>query len=372
MAPTLTLELENRSNSSQVYAYVTGQSLTNNNHIVLVSADGHTPYYPPSPPHPVHPLEKDCAIPLGRPGSTTSVTVPLIAGGRIWFSLGPKKLSFFVNPGPSLIEPSVTNGSDPNIDVEWAFCEFTFSQGGLYANISYVDFVSLAVSMKLTTTDGKEQNVLGLKPNGLKFICDGLKEQAKKDGQPWDKLVVEKEGRIVRALSPNNGLVMTGGQLFKGYYDGYVNQVWEKYSKAPLLVNTQAQWGKLQGRVSNNHLTFDKGLGTFPKPSTADIFSCSTGPFANNAGATGPLTARISAGFNRSTLLSNDDHPDKEKTDQFYKNAVTNHYSRLVHAANLDERGYAFPYDDVPAGAGGVDQSGFVNGMPRSFKVSIG
>lgn len=114
------------------------------------------------------------------------------------------------------------------------------------------------------------------------------------------------------------------------------------------------------------------GIGSFAKPTTANIFSCSSGPFANNEGALGPLTARITAAFNRSTLLNEQVHPNEEKVDDFYKAEITNHYARLVHQANIDCRGYAFPYDDVPAGGGGVDQSGFVNGSPKEFLVSIG
>ncbi|PQE33941.1 glucanase B protein [Rutstroemia sp. NJR-2017a WRK4] len=365
MSQTLNIELQNRTTSDEVYAYVTGLALNNNNRPFLLQADGKSPYYPESPPSTVHPLSADCAIRLGKQGSTTTATIPLIAGGRIWFSIG-KKLTFFVNPGPALVEPSVTNPTDPNIDVNWAFCEFTFNQTQLYANISYVDFVSLPISMKLIPDRGEPQEIRGLKPDGLEIVCEGLKAQ----GAGWEKLVVESGGRNVRALSPNNGMVMTGGEAFKGHFEPYVDEAWEKYSKTPLTVHTQAEWGEVQGQVKNGELTFP-GLGSFAKPSTADIFSCSTGPFANNAGATGPLTARISAALNRSTLICNDCHPTNEKISEYYKHPITNHYARLVHEANHDGRGYAFPYDDVSSGRE-VDQSGFVSGWPKAFSVAIG
>ena len=44
----------------------------------------------------------------------------------------------------------------------------------------------------------------------------------------------------------------------------------------------------------------------------------------------------------------------------YYTNAITNHYARIVRATTIDGRGYAFPYDDV-APAGGADQSGPVS-----------
>jgi len=56
----------------------------------------------------------------------------------------------------------------------------------------------------------------------------------------------------------------------------------------------------------------------------------------------------------------------------FYTASITNHYARIVHAAQTDGRGYAFPYDDVPA-AGGADQSGFVNDAnPQLLTVTVG
>ncbi|KAI9047434.1 hypothetical protein LZ554_008153 [Drepanopeziza brunnea f. sp. 'monogermtubi'] len=371
MAPnTMDIQLQNRTESSQVYAYITGLALEQKNSPCLIKADGKTPYYPTSPSAILQPLQEDCSIKLGAPGSTTTVTIPQLAGGRIWFSVG-EELHFLINPGPALVEPSISNPSDPNIDIEWDFCEFTFANNSIYANISYVDFLSMSISLTLTPTQGAGQIVLGLKPNGFQSVVDGLQAQNLVDSNDWHKLVYTANGKPLRVLSPNNAIVMNGGNLFQNYYDPYVNQVYEKYASRPLQIDTQAQWGLVSGTVSNNAISFP-GLGAFPKPTTADIFSCSSGPFADNAGALGPLTARIAAGFNRSTLLNEQVHPNQEKVDEFYKAGITNHYARLVHEANLDGRGYAFPYDDVPAGGGGVDQSGFVNGSPKAFVVSIG
>lgn len=359
----MNIQLQNKSDSPQVYAYITGQALDSGNRVCLIQADGKTPYYPVSPPSIGSPILADCAIKIGA-HATTTVTIPHLAGGRIWFSIG-SPLVFLLNPGPAIVEPSVSNPADPSINISWGFCEFTFSNGQIYANISYVDFVCLSIAMSLTPTNGAVQVVRGLKNTGFSDICAGLKAQ----GGDWAKLIYMANGKPLRVLSPNNALVMNGGNLFRGYYDAYVNQVFAHHTNTPLTVDTQAQWGRVSAQVSNNTLNFP-GIGSFAKPATADIFSCSTGPFASNAGALGPLTARISAGFNRSTLLQNVVHPAEEPISSYYSHAITNHYSRLVHAANLDGRGYAFPYDDVP-GSGGVDQSGFVNGQPKSFLVTL-
>lgn len=112
----------------------------------LLQADAKTPYYPANPSTTGTKLSANVSIPLGAPGSTVTAVIPQIAGGRIWFSIGAQ-LVFAVNPGPGLVEPSIFNPSDPNINTNFGFMEFTFNASQLFANISYVDFVvSLCLS----------------------------------------------------------------------------------------------------------------------------------------------------------------------------------------------------------------------------------
>lgn len=368
-ASTLQIDIQNTTTSSEVYAYVTGLAINNGNALMLLESDGRTVYYPASPSGTGAALGANCAIPLGAPGSTTSITIPQIAGGRIWFSVG-SPITFLLNPGPALVEPSVSNPSDPNIDVMWDFCEFTFNSSQIYANISYVDFVSIPISLSLTNSSGVVQSVSGMNSSGLDTVCSNLIAQNASDGAGWNQLVVTSNGSNLRALSPNNGIVMNSS-LFSGYFQSYVNDVWSQYAGESLTVDTQASWGSVAGTVTNGVLTFP-GVGTFAQPSAADIFSCSTGPFANASGEMGALIARISAAFNRSTLLIDTDQPDGENPSNYYQNSITNHYARIVHAANLDGRGYAFPYDDVTPN-GGTDQSGYVaDPNPTLLTIAVG
>lgn len=257
----------------------------------------------------------------------------------------------------------------------WDFCEFTFNSAQLFVNISYVDFVCLPIALTLSTASGATKHVAGMDTDGLDTVCAGLAAQHASDNAGWSSLIVTKpSGGNLRALSPNNGIVLNNS-LFLGYYQPYVDQVWAAYKDKPLSIDTQAQWGTVSGQVSSdtNVLTF-KDVGTFAQPTAADIFSCSTGPFAVSSSNTiemGALTARIAAAFNRSTLLIDDVEPN-EGPRQYYQNAITNHYSRIVHAANLDGLGYAFPYDDVSP-TGGNDQSGAVNDPnPQLLTVTVG
>jgi len=226
------------------------------------------------------------------------------------------------------------------------------------------------MSVRLTTTDGRNDHVAGLATNGLYNVCRALKSQAAQDGQPWTSLIINNTlGKPLRVLSPNNALV-GNPSLFSGYFDGYVDQVYAQYAAQQLLVDTQAQWGLVKGITINNVLTIDGQQ--FSKPSNADIFSCSTGPFANGSPEQLCITPRLSAAFNRGTLLSSPITPDPQGPNSFYQNAVCNHYARIVHEQCLDGRGYAFPYDDVPP-SDGTDQSGYVSdGAPSNLTLTIG
>jgi hypothetical protein len=374
---TLTISLYNSTTSNTVYAYITGLAINNNNAVFLLESNGATAYYPSNPSSNGTALSANCAIALGAPGTTRNVTIPYIAGGRIWFCVN-NTLTFLLNPGengPGLVEPSVSNTSDPNYYLRWDFCEFTYNSAQLYANISYVDFVCLPIALTLTSTSGATEHVGGLPSNGLDNVCNGLIAQNSSDGAGWDQLVVTNNGSNLRALSPSNGIVLNSS-LFQNYWTGYVNSVWNYYVSTPLVVDTQASWGTVTGNTSNDRtqLVFS-GVGSFSKPAAADIFGANSGAFAAQATNTAELLnigARLDAGFNRSTLLIDSDQPDNEQVSTYYTNSVTNHYARIVHAANVDGRGYAFPYDDVTPN-GSVDQSGFVSDpTPSNFLVTVG
>ncbi|KAF2765920.1 glucanase B, partial [Teratosphaeria nubilosa] len=368
-ASTLQVALQNQTTSSTVYAYITGQAINNNNAVVLIESDGKTPYYPPSPSSNGTAIGANVSIPLGAPGNTVTCTIPQIAGGRIWFSIGTP-LQFFVNPGPGLVEPSVFNQSDPNYNTNFGFCEFTYNSSQLFINISYVDFVGPPIALTLQDSSGSTQHVSGMNASGPSTVASGLTAQTKKDGQPWSSLIVNNSsGGLLRILSPNSGIELNP-TWFSAYWTSYVDQVYAKYATNPLTVDTQASYGNVSG--SGNPLNFSAG-GTFAKPSAADIFGNSTGPFATGSNAeTNAIIPRLAAAFDRSTLLLSNNTPNGTTPSQYYTNATTNHYARILHATNLDGFGYTFPYDDVTPD-GGVPQEGAVySSAPSLLTVAVG
>jgi hypothetical protein len=354
---TFTLAFDNQSGAGTAYAYVTGT--TPDNRLVLLRADG-SPYYPQSPSADLTPLPEDCAIPIG---GGARVSVPKMAGARAYVVTGDK-LDFFLNRGPALVHPSFLNTSDPNYQRNWTFCEFTFNDQQLFANISYVDFVATPLGLRLTTTRSGEQTVPGLPGGALDAIAAELKAQ----GSSWGELVqTGSNGQNLRAVSAHYK-----ADRFTGYLDGYIDQVWQKYAGQDLIVDSQnPALGRFTGRVNGGTLTFSGGE-SFAKPVTADVWSCDSGPFAIPAGASDARKAiipRLAASLNRTTLLANPNQPAGEDPAKFYANPETNHYARIVHGKLPDNRGYAFPYDDVSPGP---DFSGAVSaGDPDTLTVTV-
>ena len=364
----LPISLRNNSGSDTVYAYISGADASG--WPGFVTADGQF-HKLPNPSATVTPID-DYSIRLS-PSGGAATTVPLssyVISGRVWFSTS-NKIQFFVNPGspPGLVQPGLTS-SDPNWQTNWTFCEFTYNSANLYANISYVDMVASPISMQTTGSSGT-QNVSPLPAGALGSIASGLIAQHAADGAPWDQLVAtDGSGNTLRVLSPTHS--PTG---FGSYWNSYVNNVWNHYASTGLTINTQSM-GAFTGTVSNGVLTFaglnDDGV-PFTQPSAADIFSCNSGPLYNSGSdVRGAVAARLAAALNRSTLLASggNNQPDGVTPGQYYQDATTNHYARLVH--QYATVGYAFPYDDVgPTGSAPVDGH-LQDAAPTSWTVTVG
>ncbi|MFJ5535040.1 glycoside hydrolase family 64 protein [Streptomyces sp. NPDC093261] len=371
---TCQLALSNASLPGTVRAYVTGHEQSTGGWLLL-RADGSV-YRPSSPPAPGTPLPVDCAIPLGPAGSSPKVlTLPQMYGARIYF-VRDDTLTFFLNPGPALVEPAFATPADPNYGKTWSFCEFTFNSSQLYANISYVDLVT-ALPIGLTL-EGDATHTVAPLPNGaVDRIASDLTAQAAKDGQPWDRLVVRgSDGKVLRVISPQSLMAPYFDQPdrmpFRDLWTAYVDQVWQKYRGTDLRIDLQGGRGVFTGRVSGDTLTFTGGH-SFAKPTSRDIFTCNHGPFANNPGDPDDrkaLLARLAAGFNRSLMLTHPDQPGGVSAADYYQSPVTNHWARVVHANT--PIGYAFPYDDVrPDGQPDVSGAAY-DGNPRRFTVTVG
>ncbi|KAI1113248.1 glycoside hydrolase family 64 protein [Nemania sp. NC0429] len=361
---------------SGMYMYITGRD--SSGLPCLLGANGQFVY--PQADNTGVPKEiiANTALPLNNKGQTTTITLPqALISARIWFSHG--QLRFYTvrdgNGASAIVEPSAANPNDPSAGVQWGFIEFNFDGTTIFANISFVDFVGLTLGMGLTLASGQQQIIQGLQAGAVNNICNDAKQQAGADRQTWDRLcITSPSGQALRVLSPN--LYVSGNpDQFSGYYDNYVNQVWSQYTNQDLIINTQAAAGNVACRASGNQLTCAGDNRAYPKPTTADIWGCNSGPFAiipSDNDVHRAVVPRLCAAFTRSTLLlAGGNVQPSLGTNSYYTVSPTSHYSRIVHKYETNGLGYAFSYDDV--NPNGQNAAGVVAGAnPTNLKITVG
>ncbi|HET9648589.1 MAG TPA: beta-1,3-glucanase family protein [Microlunatus sp.] len=364
---TLPLDLVNRRHGHRMYAVVTGVDPSSGRWFFL-GRDGRTKIVPGAA-RSGSTLSDDVAITLPSSGRPHRIWLPRMSSGRIYLSVD-RRLTFFATPTGGIATPSVADARDVNHDIDWSFFELTFDRHGVYANLSFVDFVGLPLAMRLSTS-GRTQEVGGLRRDALSRIAGGLRAQSDTDNSGWSRLVVREDGRDLRVLSPNLAAQAAGGRSpVAGYLDHYIDQVWRKYRSTTLVVDTQGRWGTVKGRVGSDGLLRFGSAGAFARPSTYAVFNCSVAPFRTSNDVMGNLSARLAAALNRTTLLAHPHQPDTSP-ERFYRTARTNHYARLVHNNSVGGEGYAFPYDDVHT-AGWNAEGRVVHARPKLLRIDAG
>ncbi|KAG6034690.1 hypothetical protein E4U41_006454 [Claviceps citrina] len=350
----MTLEFVNNFGGGRLKAYI--QGLDPEGRVVFIKPDGSL-YYPTSrrSSTPVVINNKKIAIVLPGRGRRFRMSLPVpITSGRVYFSEGRLKFFMVKTPdGDALVQPSVADPNDPSSETSWGFVEFTYTlRGAVNANISYVDFVGMILSMSLRVKDGPDtQWTKGLGSRAVSSICNGLHSQSSSDGRNWKALcVVNRFGKPIRVISPNIYAV-TRPNDFRDYWQGYVDQVWRHFAKTSLIINTQGSAGKVRCRVRGSQMRCAGDNRWYGKPSAKDIWGCDSGTFGEQDGDNDvhlAVIARLCAAFNRSTLLlAGGQLQPRPPATSYYRVNPTNHYSRLVHRNEVDGRGYAFSYDDV-------------------------
>ncbi|KAH8694924.1 hypothetical protein BGW36DRAFT_322374 [Talaromyces proteolyticus] len=355
--PPLKITVTNNIGNN-VNCYITGSESSDSSTLtpMILQADG-TWYYPDGAGSTTpQPITANIAIPLNPKGQTTDITIPgYIKSARVWFAVG--NLQFFTNldanGAPQVTQPSETNPSDPSAGVNWGFVEFNYAaDSGVYANVSYVDFVGLPLGLSLTNSTGAVQTALGLPADAVPKICNDLRNQTSVDGKPWDQLCQTLNGTVIRVLSPNSMVAENSSFGLSNYFDDYVNQVWEKYSSTSLTVNTQNTPGNVTCNVSGDTLLCGGDNKNYTKPASADIFGCASGPLnvepATDNAVRKAVVPRLCAAFNRGTyLLDGGDVQPSLGAQSYYTTKVANWYSEIVHKYEVDGKGYAFSYDDI-------------------------
>ncbi|MFF3245784.1 glycoside hydrolase family 64 protein [Streptomyces sp. NPDC002870] len=358
---TIPLTFTNNSGrSEQIYVYNIGTRLSTGQQ---GWADANGTFHPwPAGGNPPTPAP-DASIAGPARGQSKTIRIPKFSG-RIYFSYG-QKLIFKLTTG-GLVQPAVQNPSDPNRNILFNWSEYTLNDSGLWINSTQVDMFSAPYAVGVKRPDGTTKSTGRLKPGGYNGFFNALR------GQPggWADLIqTRSDGTVLRALAPGHGIA--SGALPASVMNDYVNRVWSKYSTSTLTVTPFADQPnvKYYGRVSGNTMNFTNSSGavvtSFQKPDSDSIFGCYKLLDAPNDQVRGPISRTLCAGYNRSTLLSNPNQPDASSAG-FYKDVVTNHFARKIHAQMVDGKAYAFAFDDV-----GAHESLVHDGNPQQAYITL-
>ncbi|MFD3697049.1 glycoside hydrolase family 64 protein [Streptomyces sp. NPDC058646] len=356
---TIPLTIKNSSGRSEpVYVYNLGTQLSTGRQ---GWADANGTFHPwPAGGNPPTPAP-DASIAGPADGQTRTIRMPKFSG-RVYFSIG-QKIVFKLTTG-GLVQPAVQNPSDPNRNILFNWSEYTLNDAGLWINSTQVDMFSAPYAVGVKGADGAVRNTGRLKPGGYDAVFGQLRAAG------WGGLIQNgPDGTPLRALSPGHGIA--SGGIPSGVMNDYIDRVWNKYRSSTLTVTPFAhQPGtKYYGRVSGDVMNFTNGSGTvvtsFRKPDSDSVFGCYKLLDAPNDLVRGPLSRTLCAGFNRSTLLTNPDQPDANSSG-FYRDAVTNHYSRIVHGQMADGKAYGFAFDDV-----GAHESLVHDGSPQAAFMTL-
>ncbi|CAM3801390.1 beta-1,3-glucanase family protein [Kibdelosporangium persicum] len=352
---TIPLVIQNSSGRSDpVYIYNLGTQLSSGRQ-GWADANGTFHAWPAgaNPPAPA----PDAAIPGPANGQTKTIQIPKFSG-RIYFSYG-QKLVFKLATG-GLVQPAVQNPGDPNVNILFNWSEYTLNDSGLWINSTQVDMFSAPYAVGVKGGDGQVRTTGHLKPGGYAAVFNGLRSQG------WGSLIRDNG---LRALSPGHGVGV--GALPANVMSDYIDRVWSHYTTNTLTVTPFSNQPnvKYYGRVSGNTMTFTNSSGgvatSFQKPDSDSVFGCYKLLDAPNDQVRGPISRTLCAGFNRSTLIVNPNQPDPNNAN-FYRDSVTNHYSRLIHSQMVDGKAYGFAFDDV-----GAHESLVHDGNPQQASMTL-
>ncbi|KAM0718233.1 hypothetical protein Q7P37_006565 [Cladosporium fusiforme] len=367
------IEFINNIDSSNVHAYVVTNS-RDSSQAVLITAGGEV-YKPVAYSKGVAtsiPKDANCGIPLGTRGSKLTISLPVdMLEGRVYVADGELDIGVLqAGDGSTLQMPAFQNPNDINFNLSFGFVEANKPARCIWANPTYVDYVGLPLAMELVIGD-TTPNVSSIPSNGFEMICNKLKEEQAKDGYPWSELCLsDASGKPLRVLSPQhnpNGL----GQ----YFDKYIDEVWSQLGSGGMTFNLQNGSPLKSCTFQSDSMTCEGTNKPFPKPTSADVWGCNSGPFANTADECyNKIGGRLCAAFHRATLLlPGGAIQPNQSIDMYYPlDFPHNKYARIVHEVQLDHNGYTFPYDDVKPNDWS-EVSGTISGDdPSALRIYVG
>ena len=272
--------------------------------------------------------------------------VPDIVSARMYISLGEQVYITFNMAADGRIGyagPDLNNPTDPNQDVLFEFLEFTIINKEYWGNTSRVDFFTFPIVTRLIGSNGSSNGkyyenfdrTVG-DVGGRDELFAAFKSEVPEE---FKSLVTDK-----RIMAPCK-LTFNEGGKYASYFDGYINEVWMKFTNEELVFKCDA--GTFHGKVQGNAMIFtSEGSAetlTIYKPTTQDVLE-GKGNFNRGSSRELVVEAQLCAAFNRGVA-----HEPQNFNNEaaYYKYKVANYYSGFFHKHSIDGYAYGFCYDDV-------------------------
>lgn len=282
-----------------------------------------------------------------------TLNIPKMDSGRVFVSLGGPmfiKILSDINGDIAFAGPNVDNPTDPNIDVNFDWYEFSYNNNGMWINTTQVDQFSFPLLLDMYGNGNTRHAQTGINQDRA-TLFSAFNEEVPAAFQP--------AAGALRITAPTKGS-FGDGRANGHYFDAYIDEVWTYYASHNMAVTVGGR--QFNGGVVGNQLVFTEvdtqtgavkpGNFVVGKPNTQDVFN-GAGPLAfgdpdplkgDKAAMEKAIEAQLCAAFNRHVAL---DTSKWTVPSAWYKAAPANFFAKFWHDHGINGLAYGFPYDDV-------------------------
>lgn len=274
-----------------------------------------------------------------------TLQLPPLFSGRMYVSLGSPlfiKILDDANGNIGYAGPNPQNGTDPNLNINFDWYEFTYNDSGIFINTTQVDEFGFPLTQDIYAKNGAWHQQTGITQRRADLFA-AYANEVSSAFQPSPR-------SSFRIMAPAKG-TFGAGQPNGNYFDAYVNQIWTQYASSDLVVTVGAR--KFVGRTQNDVLVFNEvnqnngafvgGVYNVGKPTTQAILEGS-GALATGNSMELAIEAQICAAFNRHVM---EDVTRWSTPSSWYAASPSNEYARFWHDHGVSGLAYGFAYDDV-------------------------
>jgi hypothetical protein len=273
----------------------------------------------------------------------STVNIPTsTVGGRVYVSVGSPVYIPVSQDDQGWGGPDLRNPLDPNADVYYDWYEYTYvwNQVPFGGNTTQVDQFSFPMTARLVQTSSGFDSTVGI---------TRTRDQVFGGYQSFVSPPYRGIANQYRIVAPRTSNDFQPGGAQGGLLQSYIDQVWAKFTAQPW---TEVHNGRTYtGRITNGVLTGTRDDGSpfrVAKPTSTDVFECSHSLALGNDQGGSDTTREVGrdfcAAFHRGVALNPADWYNPAK---YYAASPRDDYAAYFHSISLNQRSYAFAYDDV-------------------------